>query len=245
MLFQVRRARTILERRAYLFVRTFALGTETTEAKLVQAMLATLLHFVNTVYAYLTDCTITPMTKSMREKLQDTDSVDAMIAVHGAYMTDLEHACLCSKRITPLRESLISVLDLCIRFADLVSSSQGKTMDFTRSKEDDEETRSYTSARSRRKDRGGHVHDSDDDDEDDIDDELGGGEGFSAFVLDDTTSVMQEIKTINTEFSKNTSFLVSGLRGVARASGEVGELLELLAERVEAMIPRRRDRYQG
>ncbi|KAI1615297.1 Spc98 family-domain-containing protein [Exophiala viscosa] len=249
---QMRRAKYVLERRAYWYVGNIPLGSQNRDQRLAQTVYAALAGFVNILYAHITACTIEPMTRDMRLSLiaSATGSVDDMIAVHGRYIRDLELACLCSPRVKPLRDAMVSVLDLCIRFADLVSMSSPTLAALERSRKGstDCEASSFISARSQRqrRRRRGRSHaqndessSSEDDDEDEDGD--GMGEGYSTFILVGDTTVVREIATIREEFNMHVPFLMAGLRGVARSSREVGEGLELLADSLDGLFPRKRD----
>ncbi|OQV00577.1 hypothetical protein CLAIMM_06056 [Cladophialophora immunda] len=125
MLNQVRRARSLLEGRAYFHVQHMPLPFDNlNEHRLARLIYWQLSHFANTLYSHLTSCTVQTFTTTMRERLQcsSTRSLDDMIAIHTHYIAALEHACLSSKRIKPLRDALVTILDLCIRFTDLVTS---------------------------------------------------------------------------------------------------------------------------
>lgn len=260
ILSQIRRAKFVLERRAYFRVRCtlFESDMDTkSDWRTAQATHATLLHFVNVIYSHLTTCTINPLTRAMRADLASsaaaTGTVDDMIAVHTRYIRNLEHACLASNRIKPLRESLLAILDLCIRFADLLVSPGAAATSRHRSSNLSNEETSFISTRSGHRRRWRRLaariirasrHEMDSSSSDDDDDEnediagagYGDGEGHSTFVLEEDSSVMQEIGTVREEFVKHASFLAAGLRGVARTSGEVGDGFELLADSLEGTV---------
>jgi hypothetical protein len=183
--------------------------------------------------------------------------------IHGQYVSALEHACLSSKRIKPLRDALISILDLCIRFSDMVTSAVTNTGLETTTREvgdGDFEASSFISAQSRRRRRrrrsgkntsAGDIASCSDEDDDD-NDEDGVGEGYSTFVFDEDTSLGKEISKLRSEIQRHGGFLVAGLRAVARSSTtgrrgvgdarefEVGEQFELLADSLEGVFPARR-----
>ncbi|KIW99378.1 uncharacterized protein Z518_11366 [Rhinocladiella mackenziei CBS 650.93] len=231
---QIRRAKSILERRAYFHAQNIPLGTDTNDQKTAQVLYSKLSVFVNVLYAHLTTCTVQPLTSTMRSHLSVTGSVDEMIRVHRQYIEALEHACLSSKRIKPLRDSLLAILDLCIRFADIVSSPTSAVR--CGSADPDFEASSFVSARSQRRRRrtiGGDSSSSDVED-------AGDGEGYSTFILDEDTTVMQELTNVSVALNKHLSFLMAGLRGVARSSGEVGDGFELLADGLEGIFPVRK-----
>ncbi|KIW68496.1 hypothetical protein PV04_04438 [Phialophora macrospora] len=258
---QVRRAKHQLERRANFYIQHMSLMDTQTDTNLARLVYWQLSLFVNVLYAHLTSCTVRPLTSSMRDRLRSasTSSLDDMISIHGQYVSALEHACLSSKRIKPLRDALISILDLCIRFSDMVTSAVTNTGIERTPREvhdGDFEASSFISAQSRRRRRRGNntsvgdfaaSSDEDDDDEDD-----GVGEGYSTFVFDEDTSLGTEISKLRNECKRHGGFLVAGLRAVARSSTaagrgvrdakdfEVGEQFELLADSLEGVFPARR-----
>ncbi|KIW18696.1 hypothetical protein PV08_02985 [Exophiala spinifera] len=243
---QIRRARCILERRAFFHVQNAPLGTDPGDQPFARAVYMGLAHFVNVLYAHLTTCAIGPMTRDMRGRLTapSTGSVDDMIAIHAVYVRDLELACLSSARVKPLRDAVVAVLDLCIRFADVVSAPTSASTSGRRGSVDFEAS-SFISARSqRRRRRTRQEGESDDDDDDDEEEDDGGmGEGYSTFILDEDSSVRKEIQRVKDVFQRHVTFLLAGLRGVSRTAGGVGDGLELLADSLESVFPTKRTLY--
>ncbi|KAK6369810.1 hypothetical protein LTS17_009260 [Exophiala oligosperma] len=247
---QIRRARFILERRAYFYVQNVPLGTDPGDQPFARAVYMALAHYVNVLYAHLTMCAVGPMTRDMRARLTTGTSVDDMIAAHAAYVRDLELACLSAPRVRPLRDAMLAVLDLCIRFADVVSAPTSTSSSASgRRGSVDFEASSFISARSHRRRRrlGARrgVESAGEDDEDDVDeeDDSGMGEGYSTFILDEASSVRKEIQRIKDVFERHVTFLLAGLRGVARSAGGVGDGLELLADSLEGVFPKKRTMF--
>ncbi|EXJ70122.1 uncharacterized protein A1O5_07195 [Cladophialophora psammophila CBS 110553] len=267
---QIRRARALLESRAYFYVQHVPLPFDhPNDHRLARLIFWQLSHFANILYSHLTGCTVQAFTTTMRERLHSssTRSVDDMIAIHTQYITGMEHACLSSKRIKPLRDALIAILDLCIRFTDLVTSPS--TVPEVRPGSGDAdggdfEASSFISARSQRRHRrggggGGRGRQQQDDvyssSEDDDEAGMGEGEGYSTFVLEEDASLTQEMIKVRDTFRRHVQFLVAGLRAVARSSRsnspqgqgqgqgqelqvwEVGENFELLADSLEGVFP--------
>lgn len=231
LLSQLRRVKFSLERRAYFCTQNISLGAGHVQTT-ARALCFQLSFFINTVYNHLTGCVIDSLTSSARARLSGT--IDEMIAVHADYIATLEHGCLCSKRIQPLREALISAMDLCIRFTDIVSSPltrQGPHLD-------DFEAGSFISAHSQRyrKRRRAAESESSSEEEETSD----GGDGYSTFILGEDTSILDELVRVKYDFRKHVAFLTAGLRGVARNSGETGDLFELLADALEGVLPQAR-----
>ena len=74
-----------------------------------------LLWFTWTVYSYLTDLVIDPNTKQMCEALGEADDVDQMIDIHRDYMKKLTDQTLLGSKLTPIHQTVISILDLSIQ----------------------------------------------------------------------------------------------------------------------------------
>ena len=130
LLSQIRRAKYLLERRAYFYVQHMPLTLDNANLlKSTRLVLWQLSFFVSVLYDHLTSCVIQPLTTTMRGQLASTStaSLDDMISTHGRYVVALEHACLCSKSTKPSRDTLTSMLNLCIRFTDLVTAVTSST----------------------------------------------------------------------------------------------------------------------
>ncbi len=250
---QIRRTKFLLVRRAHFYVQQVPLFDNQGDTNLSRLVYGQLLFFVNILYAHLTSCAIQPLTASMRERLQfaSTSSLDDMIAIHLQYTTALEHACLSSKRIKPLRDALISILDLGVRFTDLVISAATNTDRFVSSKDaagGDFEATSFISAQSRKRRQRRKTDDYSSEGSDGDDGDV--GEGYSTFILDGSTSLIAEIRQVRSEFKRYVEFLIAGLRAVARsaASGsegqtgafEITEGFELMADSLEGVFPVKR-----
>ena len=225
LLGQVRRARYMLERFGYYHVHNVTLGEDLSDQKVAQALQFALLQFVNTLYDHLTTCVIQPLSLRMRQELQVAASVDDMIAVHREYMHDLEYACLTAKNLIPIRTALTTMLDLCVRFSDLVSA---KTLPARR--DSDVEASSFMSARSRK--RGYRARSDNSDSSSDENDSDEDNEGYSTFIVPEDMSVITEIRKLKTQFNRNLDFFAAGLRGIGRNSGKHGTLFDLLADRL-------------
>lgn len=226
VLTQIRRAKYCIERTGYLSAMSTPLADDATlgDQKFAQILAFTLLTFVNTLYDHLMTTTISPLTLAMRQDIHNATTVDEMIKVHKGYMTSLEYSCLAVPKLKVLRQSLITLLDLCIRFSDLVSNpAKAQHVD------SDHEASSFMSALSRRKtlrvDQYGS--DSEDDDAGQL------GDGYSSFiVLEDDTSIVKELRKVQAQLRRHLKFFIAGLRGVGRAGGHV-QHLEQLADRLD------------
>lgn len=223
MLMQIRRARCSLMRDGYLFVMNLPIDNEagSNDQTFAQILAFTLISFINALYDCLTISIVQPLGQSMRREMEEALTVDDMIHAHKEYINRLECVCLASPKLKILRQSLVAILDLCIRFSDLVSNS-------TKAANGDSEVEagSFTSALSRR--RAAY----DDDSESDMESEGGMADGYSSFiVLDNDTSVIKELRKVKTQYQRQLKFFIAGLKGVSKA-GQYVQDLGLLADRL-------------
>ena len=169
---------------------------------------------------------------SMRKKL--SGSLDDMIQAHASFAEALENACLTSKRFKILNDTIIQMLDLCIRFSDLASMPK---VDVPR-RSMDSEACSFISARSDRRVRRSRNGQEDDEDGQGDDEDESDGEGYSTFVLEENSTVAKELADIRLHFFKQGAFLVAGLRALARHPGELGESFDMLAAKLAGVCTR-------
>jgi gamma-tubulin complex component 5 len=219
-LFQIRRARYVLERRCRPAVMTGRLDLSLGEQRLAQEIHYQLLIFVNYLYDYLTLFTIEHATVEMGQKLAAAVDVDGMIQVHQSCMSKLEEMCLVSRRVATIKKAVMIVLDLCIRFSDTVTSPVGRRLSI--------DAHSFKSASSRlpsRPRRQGTGESSSDEESSD-------SEGFSTFVTFDDTSYEGELRDVKQEFRRQRSFIVAGLKSVGRLE-EQSTGWDTLAERLD------------
>ena len=82
------------------------------------AVHTSLLWFVNILWTHVTTLVIDSNTAQMRRDLSKADDVDAMIAVHAAYIATMEDQCFLTKQYASLHQAVISILDLTVLFSD-------------------------------------------------------------------------------------------------------------------------------
>lgn len=228
VLMQIRRAKYCLERTGYLRTLTVSVDEQVSLAdqKFAQLLAFMLLNFINTIYDYLATTMISPLTKAMRDNMANASTMDDMIETHQQYINRLESSCLAAPRLKVMRQALITLLDFCIHFSDLVSDSTS-----TRQNAYDQEAGSFRSAQSRR--RTPRLTAPLADSESDDDGELGNaGEGYSSFiVLNNDTTIVKELRKLRGQFKRQLDFFIAGLRGAGRERQHV-EDLEGLADRL-------------
>jgi gamma-tubulin complex component 5 len=226
-LFQIRRARYVLERRCRLAVMTGRPDLSLGEQRLAQGIHYQLLIFVNYLYDHLTLFTIEPATIEMGQKLAAAIDVDGMIQVHQSCMSKLEERCLVSRRVATIKKAVMIVLDLCIRFSDTVTSPVGRRSSI--------DAHSFKSASSRLPIRPRRQSTS----KSSSDEESSDSEGFSTFITFDESSYEGELSDIKQEFHRQRSFIVAGLKSVGRVE-EQSTGWDTLAERLDWKVSLRR-----
>ncbi|THC91452.1 hypothetical protein EYZ11_009082 [Aspergillus tanneri] len=223
LLMQIRRAKYAIQKQR---LRHFGESDGISDGKanaLGYAIRHNMLWFLNTLYSHLTGFVISTAIDSLRRALDESSDVDAMIAAHRSHMASLEDQCLLSKNLHPLHQATITLLDLCVSFADLHD---------TRQRGPQAEQRRF----SRYHDNKSHSDDEDDDDEndDDYDDENENDPGLGRDSV--ATSLhgpqyTQRLDDIKNQFARIIAFMAAGLRGIGRVNGQVS--WEMLAEKLE------------
>ena len=210
-LIQIRRARYSLERRGRFHVDLIANGMHRGMKSLALSLLHKLLLFTNTLYAHLTQWSIEGLTDDMRSSLARAPDMDAMIMVHKAYLSSLEDECLTSNHLSPIREAIISILDICIRFVHIVSFLRGGQSVKV------ETHASATTARRRRL----HNRLPIDEGESSSDDDISAAEGHSTFGTFDEASYSESLQSMQHDFERQYAFVVAGLTGVSRTGPQL------------------------
>ncbi|KAF7559054.1 hypothetical protein G7046_g5106 [Stylonectria norvegica] len=194
------------------------------ERALYYSLRVNLLWFCTTVQTYFVTLVLAPNSSKMRQDLEEAHDVDAMIAIHAAFMKRIiDGACLGS-RLSPIRECILDILDLAIKLEQAQSAKahqQGEDMQ--------ELSRLSVVASSPvrgtpRAKKAKYVKDSDDEASDD--------ERPSGAQLDKPyVSILREIKV---DFDRHLRFICGGLRSVARASSDAQSAKwDILAEMLQ------------
>ncbi|KAJ5919641.1 hypothetical protein N7454_009476 [Penicillium verhagenii] len=219
-LMQIRRAKYALVRQR---VRNARILNGDTAHTLVHGLHHHLLWFLDVLYSHLTYFVISTANQSLRSTLTNTKDVDAMIAAHQSYMSSLENQCLLSENLSPIHEVIISILDMCIHFADLQAVH---AYELTASEDGMSDSRFITS-KSRRSAGADNTFDSDsdEDDEDGLEHEQTLTVSFKDLPYD------LQMQNLKHQFDHLAGFLADGLKGIARADGLPS--WNILAERLE------------
>lgn len=175
-----------------------------------------MLWFLDFLYGHFTYCVISSETESLHKCMSSAQDVDAMISAHRDFISSLEAQCLLSEAQSPLHEAIISILDLCVHFADIQTAH---------ALEDEDQVPHAESAETHTKDP-----DDDSDSDDDYDnDEHTHEHTITASFLD--SSYAQQMRMVRHNFEQLTTFVTDTLKGLTRADGPVS--WDILADRLE------------
>lgn len=86
-----------------------------------------LLWFTDVILNYTTDMVLSASTIDMRADMRRAEDVDAMIAVHEAYVSLLQDRCFLTEQNGPIHQAIISLLDLTVLFSDVQSLYVSRT----------------------------------------------------------------------------------------------------------------------
>lgn len=177
--------------------------------------------FIDIMLSYVTTTVIETSSVQMHKSMADAEDIDALAAVHQTFMTRLQLGGLLAKNLAPIHDSIISMFDLVLLYADNQARQFGKPAPLARAA-------NHRGRRSRHTKGRGTAHDDETSDEEDEEDE------YDADSEDSTTkeeSYGDCLQKIQDQFAQLLNFTVAGLRGVGRAGGEPS--WEMLAERLE------------
>jgi gamma-tubulin complex component 5 len=198
----------------------------------------TLLWFTNTLYGHITELVIATNTASMQKALAASTDIDSMIAVHESYMSSLEEHCLLSGNLAPIYQAIISLLDLCVHFADIQAARHGERNQFDKLYRASSLAGSHGQHSRRRHSRkvSSDISDSeeeeeeDDDDQHDNDDEDEYDEGNTTSISFLESPYSHRLEHVTKHFHRLLAFVVAGLRGVGRVDGQ--QSWDILADRL-------------
>lgn len=218
---QVYRAKYMLERRRLLKSALSSLDSEDGENSLVYSLRHRLLWFTNIIHSYLTNTVLSFTTSEMRMNLAKAEDVDAMISTYDAYILHLENQCLLSKKLAPIHQAIISLLDLSILFSDSHASYAGENVFDLTNRSILSNASQLRSVRSRRPKASDASSSEDDDEEND-------GEADVSYISFTEVPYVDRLRKMHDSFTKLYGFVTAGLRGVSRVGGE--PCWEVLAE---------------
>lgn len=228
---QLRRATYVLHKHRLVSDSIAGTATTSSDQATYYGLRAKFLWFCNTFHSYLGTLVLGPLIVQLRQNLQQAEDVAAMTESHSAFTRQMiKEMCLGSK-LDPIRECILDIFDLTIRLQD------ARQLDSEREQEEEQEL-SRLSVMSSPRNHGSRKY-------------LGSGEEEDeTFLLEqDRSSMMQDeektfadvLKEIRADFDRHLKFIASGLRGVARASGDTAAgKWDTLAEMLEVGIRERK-----
>lgn len=195
-----------------------------------------LVWFTDNLRSYLTETVIAESTAQLRKDLNNAEDIDAMADVHSKYITRLEAQCLLAKNLTPIHQSVVSLLDLAVIFYETKSLQRD-------GREAQADTKSKREKMRRRKSailqlQEFNPDDSSSGEDDHIDQEENNYEADAEDAAPREQSSREKLVKMQDQFNRSMHFITAGLRGVSRAGGE--STWEMLAERLEWETSRNR-----
>ncbi|OKL64143.1 hypothetical protein UA08_00554 [Talaromyces atroroseus] len=202
-----------------------------------------LLWFTNILYGHITELVIATNTTSMQKALEASVDIDSMIAVHESYMSSLEEQCLLTENLAPIHQAIISLLDLCVHFADIQAARHGERNQFDKSHRSSSPAGGHR--RHRRNESSYSSDEEEEDEEDEEDDDIRNNDESDIDDIDDgddydegnTTSISfvespysHRLDHVTKHFHRLLAFVIAGLRGVGRVDGQ--QSWDVLADRL-------------
>lgn len=181
-----------------------------------------LLWFLNVLYSHMTDLVISTTTDTMHKALSAAKDVDTMVAAHRSYMSSLEDQLLLSENLTPIYQAVISLLDLCIHFADIQATHYGEN-------HFDQANRGFASRSFGRRNHEDESASEDEEDQSDADSDM--DEGNTTTISFAESPYAHRLRKLKDGFEQLVAFVAAGLKGVGRVDGQ--HSWEILAEKLE------------
>ena len=231
-LLQVQRAKYMLERQQLSKKALLALDSKSGETHLFFSLRHRLLWFSNILLTYLTNMVLSAATSEMKVNLAAAEDVDGMIAVYEAYISRLEEQCLIEKRLAPIHQAIVSLLDLVILFSDAHTSYTGQPMHDLTNRSMISTSGRQTIVSTGRKKTDTENHSSDDEDEDSNDEVTD-----LSYISFTEMPYAERLLKMHATFLKLLNFVIAGLHGVHRAGGE--PCWEMFADSLLAGIGKR------
>ncbi|KAI0167011.1 Spc98 family-domain-containing protein [Hypoxylon sp. FL1284] len=230
-LLQLRRASSVLHK--YRLVSDSVAGTSiaSSEQAMYYGLRSKFLWFCNTLQSYLSTLVLGPLTAQLRVNLQRADDVSDMIAAHSTFTKQMISEMCLSSKLDPIRQCILDLFDVVIRLQD------ARQLESEREQEETQELSRLSFMSSPMKQGSRRYMKS-------------GEEEDETFLLEqDRSSMMQDrektfaevLGKARADSDRHLRFICSGLRGVARASGDTASgKWDTLAEMLEIGVQERR-----
>ncbi|KAI1075287.1 Spc98 family-domain-containing protein [Whalleya microplaca] len=223
-LLQLRRANYVLQRHRLM---SDGVAEATSDRATYYGLRSKLLWFCNVLHSYLTTLVLGPLIAQLRVDLQQAEDVDAMIASHGAFAKRMIHEMCLGSKLDPIRQCILDIFDLTIRLHD------ARELEAEREQEETQElSRLSVMSSPPRGSKWRYVKTSEVEDETFLQDQ-----DKSVMMQDTEKSYAEVLREVRLDFDRHLKFITSGLRGVARASGDAAAgKWDTLAEMLEVGI---------
>jgi gamma-tubulin complex component 5 len=185
--------------------------------------------FVDTLLSHICNTILQPASQRMSHNMSKAEDIDEMAHVHEAFITSIQTQCLLTKNLNPIYHSILSLLEVGVRFTDLRRQALGRTNSTTDAgKLQKRKARRRSSLRPSRalevdtsESSDGGFESNKDQDYDADSEKLSGNEG----------SYSERLKKLKDEVLRLRNFVVTGLKGISRTGGE--PTWEMLAEQLD------------
>ena len=230
---QTQRAKYILQRRPLMKRILSPPISEDRDNRPAYHLRRSLLWFTNSFLTYLTNSVLWVETEAMRGLMTNAADVDEMIAVHEKYISRLENQCLISKKIGPIHQAVIAILDLSILFSDAHASHQAQLI-VSRPTMTTTAGARGVSKRGRRKMQDASIT------SESLDLDGGDDEGCRvwadlSYISFEKIPYAERLKKMQSSFTELVSFVITGLYDVHKKAGGEGEpCWEMLADSLAA-----------
>ena len=196
-----------------------------------------LLWFTDVFFSYIVDTVVVPEVLSMRSKFSEANDVDTLATLLQEFVTRILSKCLLTNALRPIRDAVMSILDLAVLFRDagadkLNASSNSKKMSRNLDAGNSPSTDSRFKKSSQNENSSDEDYEANDLNDADMetlpDREAGHGWGLASHEklppYDDPAYARapyeQRMKMLQSQFGQLCNFASAGLRSVGRASGE-------------------------
>lgn len=189
------------------------------------------LWFCNILHTYLSTLVLTPLTTQLALSLEQAKDVTAMITSHSTFARLMINEMCLGSKLDPIRECILDMFDLAIRLQD------ARQLESEREQEETQElSRLSVNSPSKGADNQRYIEAGEEEDQTFLFDQ-----DKSTMMQDREKSFAEILGEIRADFDRHLKFISSGLRGVARASGDAAAgKWDLLAEMLEVGIQERR-----
>jgi gamma-tubulin complex component 5 len=241
-LLQIRRTSHILSRQRLTAEFSKSISVE---QALCYSLRTRLLWFTGTLYYYLSSLVLSLGTQIMLSALKSADDVDSMIAVHASYIKSITEKALLGSKLELIHRSVLKILDLGIKLEDAHAANKGRADDEEeKRKERLENSIAGLGLHTPRKASGqplfaaswrGKGRKVEDDSESEEEKEVDVDLSILSSQYDEEESYEHRLREMKAMFDREVRFVVSGLRGVARAGvGEEARAWDALGELLES-----------